>query len=439
MTPADPDDYAFETRQIHAGAIVDAEANARVTPIYQSAGYLFDSFDDGEARFAGRATGRVYSRNDNPTNAVATQRLASLEGGVDAVLVASGQAAIAAALFGLASSGDHILTTDSLYEGTREMFRGALCRQGLEFSAVPVDADDDAWLSQVRSNTKAIYTETIPNPLGDIVDLQRLGRIAELAGVPLVVDNTVATPYLCRPFEWGAHIVIHSTSKWLAGHGAVIGGAIVDSGRFDWTANAERFPQFSTPPRPGVGSLVDRFGSAAYLAYLRSVIVLEYGPTVPPTSTFLLLNGLETLSLRMERHVENAQAVAEALDGHPALARVLYPGLTRDPYYELAKKYLKNGAGSIVSIDLAGGRDSARTFLDALRLVSRMTHIGDVRTLAIHTGSTIHAKLSEEERLAIGIVPGLVRLSIGLERADDIINDLRRALDAAAVSSPRPE
>jgi O-acetylhomoserine (thiol)-lyase len=432
MTQNDGDDYAFETRQIHAGELIDAEANARVTPIYQTAGYVFDSFDDGEARFAGKA-GRAYSRNDNPTNAVASRRLANLEGGVDAVLVASGQAAIAAALFGLASAGDHILTTDSLYEGTREMFRGALKRQGLNFTAVAADADEETWLAQVTPRTKAIYTETIPNPLGDVVDLERLGRIAEKAGVPLVVDNTVATPYLCRPFEWGAHIVIHSTSKWLAGHGAVIGGAIIDSGRFDWAANAERFPQLTTPPRPGVGSFVERFGQSAYLAYLRTVIVLEYGPTVPPSSTFLLLSGLETLSLRMERHVDNAQAVAESLVDHPAVSRVLYPGLPSDEHYELGLKYLPNGAGSIVSIDLRGGRDAARVFFDALTLVSRMTHIGDVRTLAIHTGSTIHAKLSEEERLSIGIVPGLIRLSIGLEKADDIVRDLRQALDKAAL------
>ncbi|MCS5723628.1 aminotransferase class I/II-fold pyridoxal phosphate-dependent enzyme [Herbiconiux sp. CPCC 203407] len=435
MTPDAPDDLAFETRQIHAGAIIDAEANARITPIYQSAGYVFDSFDDGEARFAGRG-GRAYSRNDNPTNAVATRRLANLEGGVDAVLVASGQAAIAAALFALASAGDHILTTDSLYEGTREMFRGALKRQGLEFTALPADAPEEEWLAAVTSRTKAIYTETIPNPLGDVVDLERLGRVAERAGVPLVVDNTVATPYLNRPFEWGAHIVIHSTSKWLAGHGAVIGGAVIDSGRFDWSAQAERFPQLTTPPRPGVGSFVERFGDSAYLAYLRSVVVLEYGPTVPPTSTFLLLHGLETLSLRMERHVENAQAVAEALEGHPALSRVLYPGLPSDPHHALAQKYLPRGAGSVLAIELAGGRDAARTFFDALTLVSRMTHIGDVRTLAIHTGSTIHSKLTEEERLAIGITPGLVRLSIGLESPRDIVTDLLRALDSVAGPAP---
>ena len=430
MTKYPADDFGFETRQIHAGERIDSDTNARITPIYQSAGYVFDSFDDGEARFAGKSSGRAYSRNDNPTNAVATSRLANLEGGVDAVLVSSGQAAIATALFGLASAGDHILTTDSLYEGTREMFRGALHRQGLTFTAISADAPEAEWLAAVTPTTKAIYTETIPNPLGDIVDLEHLGRIAEQIGVPLVVDNTVATPYLCRPFEWGAHIVIHSTSKWLAGHGAVIGGVVIDSGRFDWAAHAEKFPQLTTSPRPGVAPFVERFGDSAYLAYVRSVIVTEYGPTVPPTSTFLLLNGLETLSLRMDRHTGNAQAVAEALDGHPALTRVLYPGLPSDPAHDRALKYFPLGPGSVVSIDLAGGKDAARTFLDSLQLVSQMTHIGDVRTLAIHSPSTIHSKLSESDRLAIGIVPGLVRLSIGLERPSDIIRDLRQALDA---------
>ncbi|WP_378144670.1 O-acetylhomoserine aminocarboxypropyltransferase/cysteine synthase family protein [Cnuibacter sp. UC19_7] len=420
--------YGFETRQIHAGEVVDTEAQARVTPIYQTAGYVFDSFDDGETRFAGRG-GRAYSRNDNPTNAIGARRLADLEGGVDGVLVSSGQAAIAAALFGLASAGDRILTTSSLYEGTREMFRGVLARQGLAFDAVPADAPDDEWLARVTPQTKALYTETIPNPLNDVVDLERLARIADRAGIPLVVDNTVATPYLCRPIEWGAHIVIHSTSKWLAGHGSVIGGAIIDSGRFDWAAHADRFPQLTgpTPARPI--PFAERFGAAAYANWLRSVIVLEYGPTVPPISTFLLLHGIETLSLRMERHVANATRVAEALEGHPALSRVLYAGLPHDPGHALAQKYLPRGAGSVVSIELAGGRDAAREFLDRLQLASRMTHIGDVRTLALHTGSTIHGKLTEEERLAIGITPGLIRLSIGLETADDIIADLLQALD----------
>jgi O-acetylhomoserine (thiol)-lyase len=420
----------FETRQIHAGEIIDAETRARITPIYQTAGHQFDSFDDGEDRFSGRSPFRAYSRNDNPTNAVAGRRLADLEGGVDGLVVGSGQAAIAVALFALASAGDHILATANLYEGTREMFGGSLKRQGLEIEYLNPEATDEEWASRVTPKTRAIYTESIPNPRNDIVDLERLATIAHRSGVPLVVDSTVATPFLCRPIEWGADIIIHSTSKWLAGHGSVIGGAVIDSGNFDWAANAERFPQLTSSPRPGVPSFVERFGRAAYLAYLRTVVVLEYGPTIPPTSTFLLLQGIETLSLRMERHVLNAQRVAEAISDHPAIAAIFYPGLETDSYHARALKYFPSGAGSIVSIDLAGGRDAARTFIDSLRLVSPMTHIGDVRSLAIHTGSTIHGKLTEEERLELGITPGLIRLSIGLETSADIIADLLQALDA---------
>lgn len=424
----------FETRQIHAGAVVDAQTSARVTPIYQTAGYVFSDFDDGEDRFAGRSTQRAYSRNENPTNQVAGRRLADLEGGVDGIVVSSGQAAIAAALFSLARAGDHILATSSLYEGTREMFGGALHRQGLTVEYVADDADEAEWAARVTDSTRAIYTETIPNPLNQVVDLERLAGIAHRAGVPLVVDSTVATPYLCRPIEWGADIVVHSTSKWLAGHGAVIGGAVIDGGTFDWAANADRFPHLVEAPRPGVPSFLERFGAGAYLGYLRTVTVLEYGPTVPPTSTFLLLHGIETLSLRMDRHVANAQQIAEWLSGRPELAAVHYPGLATDPFHERAQKYLPLGAGSVVSIDLAGGRAAARRFIDALELVSPMTHIGDVRTLAIHLGSTIHAKLTEQERLDAGITPGLIRLSIGLESARDVIADLERGLLAAGTA-----
>ena len=295
----------------------------------------------------------------------------------------------------------------------------------------PDEASDEEWAARIRPNTKALYSESIPNPLGQVTDLERLARIAHAHGLPFVVDNTCATPYLERPIEFGADVVIHSTSKWLAGHGAVIGGAVVDAGRFDWAASG-RFPQLSEAPRPGLGSFVERFGAGALGAYLRSVIVLEYGATVPPTSTFLLLHGIETLSLRMERHVANAQAVAEFLDARPEVPVVHYPGLPSSPYAELARKYLPAGAGSIVTIDL-GSRAAARAFIDALELTTPMTHIGDVRTLALHLGSTIHLKLSEEQRLAIGITPGLVRLSIGIESARDIIADLERGLAAVAA------
>ena len=419
----------FTTRQIHAASIVDAETKSRVTPIYQTSGYVFDSFDDGEARFAGASALRAYSRTDNPTNVVAAQRIANLEGGVDGVLVGSGQAAIAMVIFSLASAGDHVLTTKLLYEGTREMFRGALRRQGVSSTPINEHADEDAWLSAVRPETKAIYTESIPNPVGGVTDLGLLSRVAKRAGLPLIVDNTVATPYLCRPFEHGADIIIHSTSKWLAGHGSVIGGAIIDGGTFNWEANAERFPQFTASGPHGRPSPLERYGDAAYAGYLRSGVVIEYGPTVPPTSSFLLLHGIETLSLRMKRHVENARRVSAALAAHPAVTAVHHADRPDSPYRELAKRYTPLGAGSVVTIELAGGRDSARTFLDSLELVTQMTHIGDVRTLAIHTGSTIHGKLTAEEKEEVGINDALVRISVGIEDADDIIADLVQALD----------
>ena len=423
--------HDFETRQIHAGTTVDQSVNARVTPIYQTAGYVFADFADGADRFAGRG-GNAYSRNDNPTNAVAAARLADLEGGVDGILVASGQAAIAMSITALASSGDHILATRDLYEGTREMFCGILKRQGIDIEYIDSDADDDEWRSRFRANTKAVYTETLPNPLNRVVDIARLAQRAHDAGVPLVVDNTVPTPYLCRPIEHGADIVIHSTSKWLSGHGSVIGGAIIDAGRFDWAAHAQRFPQLNEPVREGTASMTARFGSAAYLAYVRSVIVLEYGPTVPALSTFLLLHGLETLSVRMDRHVATAERTARWLTTRTdVIERVYHPSVQTDPHYERAQRFFPRGAGSLVSFDLIGGQAAAERFIDALQLVTPMTHIGDVRTLAIHLATTIHSKLSDGERAELGIGPGLIRLSLGLESADDILADLDQALTAS--------
>lgn len=420
----------FETRQIHAGAVIDAQVGARVTPIYQTAGYLFDSLEDGEERFAGRNPAQAYSRNDNPTNGVAGRRIADLEGGAAGIVVGSGQAAIVATLFSLAAAGDHVLATERLYEGTRQLFEGSLARQGVVVEYVPEDASEQHWASRVTERTRAVYTETIPNPRNDVVDLERLARIAHAAGVPLVVDNTVATPFLCRPIEWGADIVVHSTSKWLSGHGSVIGGAIVDAGRFDWAANADRFAHLARSPRPGVASFVERAGALAFFAYLRGVTVLDYGPSVPPSSSFLLLHGIETLSLRMERHVENAQRLAEWLEQRPAVDAVAYPGLPSNGSHERAQRFLPRGAGSIVTIDLAGGREAAARFLGALELISNMTHIGDVRTLALHSASTIHARLDEAERQRLGILQGTIRLSIGLESARDLIADLERGLAA---------
>lgn len=423
-------EFGFETRQIHSGEFVDPTSRARITPIYQTAGYLLEGFDDAQARFNSGFERQVYARSGNPTNEVAEQRLADLEGGVGALLTASGQSAIFIVLAALASSGDHILATSSLYGGTKRLFTTNLARQGLEFGFIDADAPDEEWDAAITERTRVIFTETIPNPKNDIPDLERLGRIAAEHGVVLVVDNTVATPYLTRPIEWGAHVVVHSTSKWLAGHGSVVGGAIIDSGRFDWQAHAEKFPQLTTPPRPGAEPFASRFGEQAFIAFAGSVIS-DYGPTAPPTSTFLLLQGIETLSLRIERHVDNARRIAEWLEEHPDVVSVDYPSLPSSPHHARAAKYTPRGSGSVLAFELRGGREAARPFIDSLRLVSSMTHIGDVRSLALHTGSTIHGKLTEEERLAIGITPGLIRLSIGLETVDDLIRDLEQALAAA--------
>ena len=419
--------WGFETRQIHAGEVVDAQAGARITPVYQTAGYVFDDFDDAVGRFAEKGERLVYSRHANPTNGVAERRIADLEGGAGALLTGSGQAAIFTTIYSLASAGDHILATSSLYEGTKQLFRNSLARQGLVFDFVDAEAPDEEWLARITPRTKAIFTESIPNPKNDIPDVDRLGEIARRAGVPLIVDNTVATPYLFRPIEHGADIVVHSTSKWLGGHGAVIGGVVVDSGRFDWEAQADRYPQLTRSPRPGAPSLTERWGTRAFLPFAVTV-ANDYGPTLPPTSAFLLLLGIDTLSLRVERHVAGAQRIAEWLDAHPAVLSVDYAGLPGNAYHERARRLLPLGAGSVLAFEVRGGKEGARTVLDALELVTQMTHIGDVRTLAIHTGSTIHGKLSEEERVALGITPGLIRLSVGLETPGDVIADLDQAL-----------
>ncbi|BDZ51920.1 O-acetylhomoserine (thiol)-lyase [Frondihabitans sucicola] len=428
-------EFDFDTRQIHAGTKLDSDFGARLSPVYQTAGFVFDSFDDGEGRFNGTVEGQAYSRTDNPTNAAVARRLADLEGGIGGLLTSSGTAAIAATLNSLVVAGDHVLATDSLYEGTRTLFSNSFARQGVEVELISADAPDDVWKRAIRPTTKALFTETIPNPKNDVVDLERLAGIAHAGGFPLVVDNTVATPYLNRPIEHGADIVIHSTSKWLSGHGAVIGGVVIDSGTFDWSSQSARFPNIAVASNRGVASFVERFGRFAFLSYLKSVTALDYGPTLPATSAFLLLQGIETLSLRMDRHVANSLALAQWLEHHDEVAHVAYPGLVSDASYARAQKYLPQGAGAVVTFELAGGREAARAFIDSLQLISKMTHLGDVRTLAIHTGSTIHGHLTEDERLSRGITPGTIRLSVGLESVRDLRADLERALAAAATAS----
>ncbi|MFC7766893.1 O-acetylhomoserine aminocarboxypropyltransferase/cysteine synthase family protein [Leucobacter soli] len=395
-------------------------------------------FGDDEA-----TPGPIYSRQGNPTNAVAEERLASLEGGVSAVAVSSGQAAISSALFALAKGGDHIVSTASIYGGTRILFGRSFARFGIEVDYV-WDIDDDAeWERAIRPSTKAIYTESIPNPRNDIVDMRRVAEVAARYNLPLVVDNTVGTPALIRPFEHGADIVVHSTTKFLTGHGAAVGGAIVDGGTFDWEA-AERagrsFPLITAAPRPGLRSMLDRFGPGAYARATREAVVNDIGPSLSPFNGFLLHQGMETLSLRMERHVETSVEIASWLAEQPEVECVDYAGLPGHPLYGLAVRDYgapaedaaegaAAGTGSVFGVTVRGGREGARAFFDGLRIFSRMTGIGDTRSMVLHPCTSTHATFPVEIKERLGIGEGLLRLSIGLESAEDLIADLRAALD----------
>lgn len=429
----DWDGFGFDTRQVHAGEYSDRNTGLRVPPIALSAGYVFEEFDDQVDRFAGRSIDPIYSRQGNPTNAVAEDRLASLEGGTAAVAVSSGQAAISSALFAIAQQGDHIVSTASIYGGTRILFGRSFKRFGIEFDYV-WDADDDAeWERAIRPNTKAIYTETIPNPRNDVTDLRRIAEVAARHNLPLVVDNTVGTPALIRPFEHGADIVVHSTTKFLTGHGAAVGGAIVDGGSFDWEAaeHAGRsYPLITTAPRPGLVSLLDRFGTAAYARTVREQVVNDIGPSLSPMNGFLLHQGMETLSLRMERHVASSERIAAWLEQQPEVESVDYAGLPSNPLNAIARRDYPSGTGSVFGVTVRGGIDGARAFVNHLAIFSRMTGIGDTRSMVIHPLTSTHATFAPEINERLGIVPGLLRLSVGLETADDLIADLRRGLDA---------
>lgn len=447
--------FGFDTRQVHAGEYTDQNSGLRVPPIALSAGYVFDDFDDQVERFAssparasgaglfhgsGESTpGAIYSRQGNPTNAVAEQRLASLEGGTEAVAVASGQAAISSALFTLAQHGDHIVSTASVYGGTRILFARSFKRFGISVDYV-WNADDDAeWERLIRPETKAIYTETIPNPRNDITDLARISSIAKRYNLPLVVDNTVGTPALIRPFEHGADIVVHSTTKFLTGHGAAVGGAIVDGGRFDWEA-AERagrsYPLITAQPRPGLGSLLDRYGDSAYARAVREAVVNDIGPSLSPFTGFLLHQGMETLSLRMERHVASSIELASWLEQQPEVEFVDYAGLPSSSLFDLAARDYGLDAsgtfartGSVFGVTVRGGIDGARAFVNGLRIFSRMTGIGDTRSMVLHPLTSTHASFEPSINERLGITPGLLRLSIGIESVEDLRSDLRTALD----------
>lgn len=430
----------FETLQIHAGAAPDPVTGARATPIYQTTSYVFRDSDHAKNLFALAEFGNIYTRIQNPTQDVVEQRLAALEGGTGALLVASGQAAETFAVLNIAQAGDHIVSSSSIYGGTYNLFKYTLAKLGIEVSFVENQDDPGAWRAAVRPNTKLFFAETIGNPQINVLDIRTVADIAHENGVPLIVDNTIATPYLIRPFEHGADIIVHSATKFLGGHGTVIGGAIVDGGSFRWSENSERFPGLTTPDPSYHGAVyTDAVGDElAYIIKARVQLLRDLGASIAPQSAWQLIQGIETLSLRIERHVHNAQQVAEWLENHPDVATVNYSGLPTSPWYAAANTYAPKGVGAVLSFELKGGVDAGRTFVDSLELFSHLANIGDVRSLVIHPASTTHSQLTPEQQLSAGVTPGLVRLSVGLENVADLIADLEQALAAArSISSAR--
>jgi O-acetylhomoserine (thiol)-lyase len=428
---SDPEaDWSFETKQIHAGQTADAGTHARALPIYQTTSYTFDSTDHAAALFGLAEPGNIYTRLMNPTTDVVEQRIAALEGGVAGLFLASGQAAETFAILNIAGTGDHIVSSPRLYGGTYNLFHYTLPKLGIETTFVDDPDDLDSWQAAVRPNTKAFYGETISNPKIDILDTPGVSKVAHANGVPLIVDNTIATPYLIQPISQGADIVVHSATKYLGGHGTAIAGVIVDSGNFDWTNG--RFPGFTEPDPSYHGVVFADLGAPAFALKARVQLLRDLGSAAAPFNAFLIAQGLETLSLRMERHVANARQVAEFLDGRDDVTAVNYAGLPGSPWHERAKILAPRGTGAVLSFELAGGVSAGKAFVDALRLHSHVANIGDVRSLVIHPASTTHQQLSAAEQLASGVTPGLVRLAVGLEGIDDIIADLECGFTAAA-------
>ncbi len=429
----------FETRQIHAGQIPDPTTGARALPLYQTTAYQFRDTKHAADLFGLAELGNIYTRIMNPTQDAVEQRIASLEGGVAALLVASGSAATTFAVLNVAEAGDHIVSSPSLYGGTYNLFHYTLPKFGVEVTFVENPDDPESWKKAIRPNTKALFGETIANPKNDVLDIAAVAKVAHDAGVPLIVDNTVATPFLIRPIEHGADVVIHSATKFLSGHGNTVVGAIVDSGKFDYAKYPERFKSFNTPDQSyhglvyaqalGVGSA---FGAnLAYIFKIRLTLLRDIGAAVSPFNAWLLAQGLETLSLRIERHVENAQATAAWLEKHPQVEKVNYASLPSSKWNALAKKYAPKGSGSVLSFEIKGGIEVGKKFVEALNLFSHVANIGDVRSLVIHPASTTHSQLSPEEQLTAGVTPGLIRLSLGLENINDIKADLEVGFAAA--------
>ncbi|WP_311476844.1 bifunctional o-acetylhomoserine/o-acetylserine sulfhydrylase [uncultured Gulosibacter sp.] len=423
----------FETLQIHAGTQVDPATNAVVTPIYQTTAYQFNDADHAAGVFALTEPGNIYTRITNPTTAVLEERVAALEGGTGALAVSSGQAAELFAILNIARAGDHIVSSTTIYGGTYNLFKYTLAKQGIEVTFVLDQNNPDEWRAATRPNTKAFFAESIGNPSVNYLDIELIASTAHEQGLPLIVDNTVATPYLIRPFEHGADIVLHSATKYLGGHGAVLGGVLVDGGSYKWSENADRFPDL-TEPDPSyngisyTGAVGDEL---AYITKARTQLLRDIGAAIAPASAWQIIQGIETLSLRMERHTQNALAVAEWLSEHPQVVSVNYAGLADSPWHDLALKYAPLGAGALLSFELAGGRDAGRRLVESMKLFKHVVNIGDVRSIVTHPASTTHSQLTPEQQLESGIAPGLVRLSIGIEHVDDLIADLDQAINIA--------
>lgn len=423
-------DYKFETLQVHVGQEApDSATDARAVPIYATTSYVFKDSAQAAGRFGLTEGGNIYTRLMNPTSDVFEKRVAALEGGAAALATASGSAAITYAIQNIATAGDHIVSASNLYGGTYNLFANTLKEQGLDVTFID-ESDPQNFEKAIKPNTKALYAETLGNPNSDILDIEAVAEIAHKHGIPLIVDNTFATPFLLRPIEHGADIVVHSATKFMGGHGSVMGGVIVDGGKFDWTQN-DKFPGISKP-NPSYHGVVfaEACGNIAYIMKLRTTLMRDQGATISPFNSFLLIQGLETLSLRVERHVENAIKVVDYLKNHPQVEKVNHPVLSEGRQKELYNKYFPNGAGSIFTFEIKGGSDEAKKFTESLELFSLLANVADVKSLVIHPASTTHSQLSEEELLSGGIKPNTIRLSIGTEHIDDIIADLEHGFEA---------
>jgi O-acetylhomoserine (thiol)-lyase len=418
--------FGFTTRQLHAGQQPDPVTGARAVPIYQTTSYQFKDTEHAARLFALQELGNIYTRIMNPTSDVFERRVADLEGGVGGLAASSGHAAQTMAILALCAAGDHIVSACTLYGGTYNQFVYTFPRIGIDVTLVD-PADPENFRRAIRPNTKILWGETLGNPGINVFPFEEVSAISREHRIPVVIDNTFATPYLCRPFEWGAHIVVHSTTKFIGGHGTSIGGMIVDGGNFDW-AGSGRFPGFTTPDPSYHGVVYADLGPPAFILKTRVQILRDIGACQAPLNSWLFLQGLETLSLRMDRHVQNAQQVAEFLERHPKVGWVAYPGLKSDPGFEAARKYLPKGPGAILGFGVRGGLEAGRSFINRLKLFSHLANVGDAKSLAIHPASTTHSQLSPEQQVSAGVSPDFVRLSIGIEDIEDILWDLDQAL-----------